>query len=141
MEDADDDIKPQYTPEEIFIEERITVFLLLLKITPNLKGYSYLKCAIKKILENRAYKRNMSNGLYEVMAKEFGISKNLIDRSMRHAILVGCKRGGIEYFELRTGYSFSNERPTPREMICTLVEILTVEMYEGTKKMAKKLKA
>ena len=58
----------------------------------------------------------------------FEISQDLIDRAMRHAIDVSYKRGGIVDFEKRMKIDFSNDKPTPRELLCTMAEKVMVEV-------------
>lgn len=112
----------------LFLEERLTIYLLILKISPNLRGYAFLKEGVKKNVEDSTKKHNVNNRLYSELASEFEISQDLIDRAMRHAIDVSYKRGGIVDFEKRMKIDFSNDKPTPRELLCTMAEKVMVEV-------------
>ncbi len=112
----------------LFLEERLTIYLLILKINPNLRGYFFFKEGVKKIVEDPSKKHNVNNRLYSELANEFKISQDLIDRAMRHAIDVSYKRGGIIDFEKRMKIDFSSDKPTPRELLCTMAEKVKVEL-------------
>lgn len=114
--------------EEVFIEEKLIIYLSYLKIAPNLKGYVFIKGCIKKLVLEPMKKRNLTNGVYREIGEEYQISTNLIDRAIRHALLVSFKKEGIEDFESRTGYCFSSARPTPREAICLLAELVNMDL-------------
>lgn len=114
--------------EDIFIEEKLIVYLSYLKIAPNLRGYACLKTCVKRLVNDPFKKRNMTNGLYKELAGEYRIATNLIDRSMRHALLVSFRKEGIEDFEKRTGYAFASPRPTPREVVCLLAELVRMDL-------------
>ena len=112
---------------DVFLEERLSVYLMILKIAPNLKGYYFLKEGVKKIAQDTSKKFNVGNGLYTEIAQENGIKKDLVDRAMRHAIEVSIKRNGISDFERVMSVSFKTDKPTPRELLCILAEKAILE--------------
>lgn len=114
--------------EDIFVEQKLIVYLSYLKIAPNLKGYSCIKKCVKRILEDPLKKRNMTNVLYKELAEQYGMATNLIDRAMRHSLLVSFKKDGINAFEEKTGYSFASAVPTPREVVCLLAEVVRMDL-------------
>lgn len=114
---------------KLFIEEKIMVYLMLLKITPNLKGYKYIKAAVMKICEDESLKYQMANKLYKEIAPEFGEKPSLFDRALRHAVDVSFNREGIHQFERAAKVYFSMPRPSAREVICVLAEKLRIDVY------------
>lgn len=114
--------------EEIFIEQRLIVYLSYLKIAPNLRGYACMKTCVKRLVKDPLKKRNMTNGLYKELSEEYNIAINLIDRAMRHALLVSFKKEGVDDFEYRTGYAFASSHPTPREAVCLLAELVKMDL-------------
>lgn len=122
--------------EDILIEEKLIIYLSYLKIAPNLKGYACMKKCVKRILEDPLKKRNMTNVLYKELAQEYHMASNLIDRAMRHALLVSFKKDGVEEFEEKTGYTFPSCRPTPREAVCLLAELVRMDLiaFKANKK-------
>lgn len=111
----------------ILVEENLTIYLLVLKITPNLKGYDLIKEGVRKILQDSSKKHNMSQGLYFELAEDFGFDIDLVDRAMRNAIDVSYKRGGICDFERTYNIDFSSPKPTPKELICILSEKIVLD--------------
>lgn len=114
--------------EDIFVEQKLIVYLSYLKIAPNLRGYACMKICVKRLVKDPLKKRNMTNGLYKEISQEYNIAINLIDRAMRHALLVSFKKEGVEDFENRTGYTFASSRPTPREAVCLLAELVRMDL-------------
>ena len=113
---------------ELFMEERIMVYLMQLRITPNLKGYQYLKAVIKRVCEDESLKFKMSSRLFKEVAPQFNEKPTLFDRALRHATVVSYNRDGIEHFENLAKVRFSIRKPSAREMICVLAEKLKVEL-------------
>lgn len=114
-----------------FMEERLIVYLMQLKITPNLKGYAYIKEAVMRVCENSEKKHNMSTNLFKELAEHFGNKVSLLDRSLRHAIEVSYKRGGIEEFERVMDINISSHKPSVKEVICMLAEKLRLDLYRA----------
>lgn len=108
--------------EQYILEKEVALYLLILKISPSLKGYSYIMSGTCKIAQDITKKHNVNNGLYNEISQEFGVNKNLIDRAMRHAIEVSVKRNGIADFERFASFDFSSDKPTPRELLTILAE-------------------
>lgn len=113
--------------EKTFVEERLMISLMLLKIYPCLKGYVYIKEGVKRILQDSSLKYNLHRRLYKDLSSNFKESEELIDRGMRHAINTGIKRKGIPAFEKNTKFHFSDSRPTPRELLIILAESIRFE--------------
>ena len=112
---------------QMIIEERLSIFLILLKISPNLSGYDFFKSGAKKIIDDGSKKFNVGSGLYLEIANERGVKKDLVDRAMRHAIDVSVKRNGLCDFEKCMNVSFSGIKPTPRELLCMLAEMAVMQ--------------
>lgn len=113
--------------EKTFIEERLMINLMLLKIYPCLKGYLYIKEGAKRIIEDSSFKYNLHKRLYKDLSSSFKESEELIDRGMRHAINTGIKKQGIPDFERHTKFHFTDSRPTPRELLIILAESVKFE--------------
>ena len=126
------------TETEYFLNKQITIYLMVLKISPNLKGYSYLKSGTLKIIDDLTKKRDVNNRLYCELSQEYNVEKELIDRAMRHAIEVSVKRDGIEDFEKYSHFEFSSSKPTPREVLCVMAERLRMDLnnYNASKQQS-----
>ncbi len=120
--------------KEIFIEEKLTMYLFLLKIFPNLKGYHLIKQAVKEILDDPTLKFNVCQRLYVLLAQKLGEDEDIIDRAVRHAIDLSYCNMGITYFEEHTRSHFNVEKPSPRELfagISALVEERLEKFYSA----------
>lgn len=115
---------------EVFIEERIMVYLMALKITPNLKGYTYFKEGTKKIIEDFSKKYKVNTRLYVELGNEYNVKPVLIDRALRHAIEVCEKRDGLRDFERIAKYEFDDDKISPRKLLCILAEKVNIESYK-----------
>jgi len=110
------------TVKDIFIEEKLFNLLFILRISPSLKGYNFVVEAVKRIIEDPSKKFNVRRRLYKEIGDKYNERENLIDRALRHAIIVSEKKCGLEEFEKKTNYTFANGKPTPRELLSTLSE-------------------
>ncbi len=126
---------------DFLIDERLSVYLMILKITPNLKGYIYLKDCAKKIFKDSTMKFNVNNKLLKDIAVENQESIIIVERALRHAIDVCSKRKGLESFAKFAKVEFYSSKPSPRELLCILVERVAVEsniLLSNQKFLAKK---
>ena len=110
--------------KEMFIEEKLTVYLFLLKIFPNLKGYYVIKEAVKEIIADPTMKFNVTQRLYSLLAQKLGEDEEIIDRAVRHAIDLSYCNMGITYFEEHTHRPFNVAKPSPRELFTGVSELL-----------------
>ena len=111
-----------------FMEERLIVYLMILKITPNLKGYRYIKEAAMLVCENGANTYRTTKNLFKEIAEIFGEKQTLLDRALRHAIEVSYKRDGIEAFEKATNISFFDDKPSVKDVVYVLAEKLSIDL-------------
>ena len=123
--------------ERFILEKEIALYLLVLKISPSLKGYTYIMSGTCKIAQDMSKKHNVTNRLYNEISEEFKVNKNLIDRAMRHAIDVSIKRNGIADFERFSSFDFSSDKPTPRELLAILAEKAVIDKYSFTNQFYK----
>lgn len=114
--------------KEIFIEEKLIVYLMMLKITPNLKGYTYMKETVKRLCMHEEKKMHMTTGIYREVAEYFHEKPSLFDRALRHAVEVSYKKNGIEDFERATKFEFPIPKPTARDVICMLAEKVAIDL-------------
>lgn len=113
-----------------FIEIRVMTYLMMLKITPNLKGYTYFKECIIRLLEDGKLRHKMSKGLFIEMANRFNDKPHLFDRALRHAVDVSYKRNGIRCLERKIKLEFSNDKPSAKEILCYLAEKIKIDVYQ-----------
>lgn len=126
-------------PEEyynLFVEYKIMKYLLLLKIYPNLKGYSYIVHGIKLLLEDSSKKKNIVKNIYQEIAKSFHTESAAVDSALHHAIKICNKSKGIEYYRKEMQSLDEGELPTPREFLSTITFMIKKDLLKEMKKFA-----
>lgn len=95
-----------------------------LGVSPSLKGYHYLKSAIKKMVTDITYMDSITKRLYPEIAKQFDTTASCVERAMRHAIESGWEKGNIACQTKLFGYSVNanKDNPTNSEFICTIAD-------------------
>ena len=109
---------PGEGPEES-VDEQITNLFLTLGIPAHIKGYQYLREAVRMVLENHELINRITKELYPGIARRFDTSASKVERAMRHAIEVAWQRGRLETVNQMYGYKvFKREdKPTNGDFI------------------------
>lgn len=111
------------------IEEKITNIFITVGIPAHIKGYQFLREAIKLAIDNPEIINSITKQLYPAIAEKFETSASKVERAIRHAIEVAWNRGKIEninsIFGLRV-YN-SNEKPTNGEFIALVADKMIIE--------------
>ena len=115
-------------PEES-VDEQITNLFLTLGIPAHIKGYQYLREAVRMVLENHELINRITKELYPGIARRFDTSASKVERAMRHAIEVAWTRGRLEAVNQMYGYRvFAREdKPTNGEFIAMVSDKLAVK--------------
>ena len=111
------------------MEERITNIFITVGIPAHIKGYHFLREAIKMAIETPEIVNSITKKLYPSIAERFDTSASKVERAIRHAIEVAWNRGKIENINSLFGvkvYS-SNEKPTNGEFIALLADKMLIE--------------
>lgn len=111
------------------IEERISTIFITVGIPANIKGYQFLREAVKMTIEKPDMINNITKQLYPSIAERFETSASKVERAIRHAIEVAWNRGKIENINTLFGikvYS-SNEKPTNSEFIALIADKMLLE--------------
>lgn len=113
------------------LEEKITNIFITVGIPAHIKGYQYLREAIKMAIENPDIINSITKRLYPAIAEKFETSASKVERAIRHAIEVAWNRGKIEninsVFQLKV-YD-SNEKPTNGEFIALVADKMIIEGF------------
>jgi len=111
------------------IEEKITNIFITVGIPAHIKGYHFLREAIKMAIENPEVINSITKQLYPSIAQRFSTSASKVERAIRHAIEVAWNRGKIENINSVFGikvYS-NNEKPTNGEFIALVADKMLIE--------------
>ena len=111
------------------LDEKITNIFITVGIPAHIKGYQFLREAIKMAISNPEIINSITKKLYPSIAQKFDTSSSKVERAIRHAIEVAWNRGKIEninnVFGLKV-YS-SNEKPTNGEFIALVADKMLIE--------------
>ena len=111
------------------IEEKITNIFITVGIPAHIKGYQFLREAIKLTIANPEIINSITKKLYPTIAEKYDTSASKVERAIRHAIEVAWNRGKIENINNLFGikvYS-SNEKPTNGEFIALVADKMLIE--------------
>ncbi len=133
----EDLLKPETSQTKVFfnartpnqIEEKITNIFITVGIPAHIKGYQFLREAIKLAIANPEIINSITKKLYPTIAEKYDTSASKVERAIRHAIEVAWNRGKIENINNLFGikvYS-SNEKPTNGEFIALVADKMLIE--------------
>lgn len=111
------------------MEEKITNIFITVGIPAHIKGYQFLREAIKMAIDNPDIINSITKRLYPEVATRFSTSPSKVERAIRHAIEVAWNRGKIENINSLFGvrvYSH-NEKPTNGEFIALVADKMLLE--------------
>jgi len=110
-------------------DEQITNLFLTLGIPAHIKGYQYLREAVRMVLEDHDIINRITKELYPGIARRFDTSASKVERAMRHAIEVAWSRGRLETVNQMYGYKvFKREdKPTNGEFIALVSDKISVK--------------
>ena len=105
-------------------DERVANLFMAMGIPAHIKGYLYLREAVKMVMEDHGLINRITKELYPGVAKRHATSASKVERAMRHAIEVAWNRGRIENTNKLLGYQvFSqNDKPTNGEFIAMVAD-------------------
>lgn len=110
------------------IDEQITNLFLTIGIPAHIKGYQYLREAVRMVLDNHEVINRITKELYPGIARKFGTSASKVERAMRHAIEVAWTRGRLDTVNQMYGYKVfaKDDKPTNGEFISCVAEKIQV---------------
>jgi len=111
------------------LEEKITDIFLLIGIPAHIKGYHFLREAIKMVVKNGEVINRITKELYPGIAKKFKTTPSKVERAIRHAIDVAWSRGKVENINQLFGYVVydKNDKPTNGEFIALIADKLNMD--------------
>ncbi|MBO5394788.1 MAG: sporulation transcription factor Spo0A [Clostridia bacterium] len=124
-------------PEEIVkindrdrqLDEKISNIFISIGIPAHIKGYQFLREAVKLAVDEPDIIASITKKLYPTIAEKFSTSSSKVERGMRHAIEVAWNRGKIENINNLFGLKIygSNDKPTNGELIALIADKMIME--------------
>ncbi len=111
------------------LDERIANLFISVGIPAHIKGYQFLREAIKMTIDTPDIINSITKRLYPSIAELYSTSPSKVERAIRHAIEVAWSRGKIENINSIFGIKIyaPNEKPTNGEFIALIADKLMLE--------------
>ena len=112
------------------VEEKISNIFITVGIPAHIKGYQFLREAIKLAMDNPDIINSITKRLYPSIADKFETSASKVERAIRHAIEVAWNRGKIENINNIFGLTVysNNEKPTNGEFIALVADKMLLDI-------------
>ncbi len=116
-------------PKGTSVDEKISTVFITIGIPAHIKGYHFLREAVKMVIANPDIINRITKELYPGIARTFNTSPSKVERAIRHAIEVAWTRGKIENLNDLFGYHVytKNDKPTNGEFIALIADKLLLE--------------
>ncbi|MBQ9950620.1 MAG: sporulation transcription factor Spo0A [Clostridia bacterium] len=128
-------VVPEPVQEETVesVDEQITNLFLTIGIPAHIKGYQYLREAVRMVIDNRDVINRITKELYPGIAKKFDTSASKVERAMRHAIEVAWTRGRLDTVNQMYGYKVfrKDDKPTNGELVSCVSELIRMPRTAG----------
>ena len=111
------------------LDERITTIFITLGISAKVKGYRFLREAVKLVKDDPCRIDNLTDNIYAVIAANNGTKISNVERSIGYAILISYNSGKLRRLNdlFGTVVFQENEKPSASEFIALIAEKLHYE--------------
>lgn len=111
------------------LDDRLSNLFLTMGIPAHIKGYQFLREAIKLVIEHPPMISGITKELYPAIARRFGTTSSKVERAIRHAIEVAWSRGRVDTLNKAFGccVALPGEKPTNGEFIALIADKLSME--------------
>ncbi|HIS02796.1 MAG TPA: sporulation transcription factor Spo0A [Candidatus Pullichristensenella avicola] len=111
------------------VDEKITNLFLTIGIPAHIKGYHYLREAVRMVLASPEIINRITKELYPGIARKFDTTASKVERAMRHAIDVAWSRGRLDSVNSMYGYKVlsPDDKPTNGEFIALVADKVAVK--------------
>ena len=122
-----DNISVNYNTNHL--EQKISKLLHDLGMPSHIKGYQYIRDAIKLMHTNNNLFNSITKEVYPYIANRYQTTSSRVERAMRHAIEVSWSRGDYDLMDEIFGHSvdFDRAKPTNSEFLATIADKITLE--------------
>lgn len=110
------------------IDEKLASLFLTIGIPAHIKGYQFLRTAVKMVVDNPDMINRITKELYPSIGKCYNTSASKVERAIRHAIEVAWSRGRIDTLNKAFGCRVA----TKGEFIAMLADKLSLEQRSAS---------
>ena len=106
------------------LETQVTSIIHEVGVPAHIKGYRYVREAIKLTVENPEMLNSVTKILYPTVAKNFKSTSSRVERAIRHGIETAWDRGDVDVLNSYFGYTIQSQRgkPTNSEFIAMIAD-------------------
>jgi len=110
-------------------ESKIANIFMSVGIPAHIKGYKYLREAVRLAVNKPEIMNSITKKLYPEIADKYMTSASKVERAIRHAIEVAWNKGRIENINSLFGIKVytSNDKPTNGELIALIADKMLIE--------------
>jgi two-component system response regulator (stage 0 sporulation protein A) len=110
----------------------ITSILHEIGVPAHIKGYTYMRDAIKMVIADPNLLGGITKELYPSIAKKYNTTPSRVERAIRHAIEVAWTRGRVETIDMIFGYTIDQNKgkPTNSEFIAMVADKIRMQVGE-----------
>ncbi len=121
---------PREREPERNLDMEITEIIHQIGVPAHIKGYQYLRDAIRMAIEDEQIINAVTKRLYPAVAKKHATTSSRVERAIRHAIEVAWDRGDVDTLTAYFGYTIHNERgkPTNSEFIAMIADKFRLQL-------------
>ena len=111
------------------LDEKLAGLFLTIGIPAHIKGYLFLKEAVKMVIENPDVINRITKELYPGIGRRCNTTASKVERAIRHAIEVAWSRGRIDTLNRAFGcqVAMPDDKPTNGEFIAMIADKLAME--------------
>lgn len=111
------------------LDEKIASLFLTVGIPAHIKGYQFLREAVKMVMDQPEMINRITKELYPGIARKFSTTASKVERAIRHAIEVAWARGRSEVLDQIFGPNICSvdNKPTNGEFIALVADKLSLE--------------
>ncbi len=112
------------------MDEKLSNIFIRAGIPPHIKGYQYLRTAVKIAISQPDVVNSITKRLYPAVAQHYATTASKVERAIRHAIEVAWNRGKIENINAIFGVKIYTraDKPTNGELIALIADKMVIEM-------------
>ncbi len=113
----------------VSLDEKLAGLFLTIGIPAHIKGYQFLREAVKMVVENPDIINRITKELYPGIGRRFNTTASKVERAIRHAIEVAWSRGRIDTLNKAFGcqVALREDKPTNGEFIAMIADKLALE--------------
>lgn len=115
---------------DLDIEVVISDIMRQIGVPAHIKGYQYLRTAIRLSVSDTEMLASVTKLLYPTVAKMYSTTPSRVERAIRHAIEVAWDRGDVDVLSSYFGYTIQSQRgkPTNSEFIAMIADKLRLTL-------------